>query len=490
MHYRLKLFLTFLLYGLLLALGIQYAVFKLSEKNIKEDGLKHASEYARELNHNFQFYLQDSKLKLAAIQNSQIFHNSYSLDEFLIVAKYLFLDIANTADKIMQLRYIDSFGYEKIRIDRADYGETPFAITNDKLQNKANRYYFHEIMKLKKGEYWFSKIDLNIEHGVVEEPIKPVLRIGTPFYHQGKKKGILITNIFMKDFLDKFVRSEIYDIYLVDKDGYILVESKHKNDWNRYLSKTHDKQGFFIGEYKYETQLTLNNGEGLKIVLVPDTSYLKNRLNENMYALLWILLIVILVSFPLSYILSILPSRLTEALNKANIDLEKESKEQERRARIDQLTQIYNRLYIDEVLQRQYYRFGRNQEKCTIIMLDIDFFKEVNDTYGHLVGDKVLVEFALLLKEHIRFEDVVGRWGGEEFLIILPHTDVNEAKKLAKKLLKLINEFHFSSIGHRSASMGIATLHENETIEQWVEAADKALYKAKHSGRNTIVVSM
>jgi len=152
----------------------------------------------------------------------------------------------------------------------------------------------------------------------------------------------------------------------------------------------------------------------------------------------------------------------------------------------DQLTKVNNRLYIDEILQKQYYRFVRNQESCSVILIDIDYFKSVNDTYGHVVGDLVLVEFAKILSSHIRASDVVGRWGGEEFLIILPHTTAQKAKELAEKLRKLIESFNFSKVATKTASFGVAEFKSGMSIEQLIDKADKALYKSKENGRNQV----
>jgi len=154
----------------------------------------------------------------------------------------------------------------------------------------------------------------------------------------------------------------------------------------------------------------------------------------------------------------------------------------------DQLTKIKNRLFIDETLQKQYYRFLRNEEKCSVILIDIDFFKNVNDTYGHIVGDIFLIEFANILDKNIRSSDIVGRWGGEEFLIILPHTTTKEANKLAYKLKKIINNFDFTKVGSKTASFGISEFKNGIGIEKLLDQADKALYKSKENGRDSITV--
>lgn len=155
-------------------------------------------------------------------------------------------------------------------------------------------------------------------------------------------------------------------------------------------------------------------------------------------------------------------------------------------SRTDQLTKVKNRLYIDELMQKQYSRFIRNSEKCSVILIDIDHFKDINDSFGHIAGDIFLVEFSNILKINIRESDSVGRWGGEEFLIILPYSDSSHALKIAEKLKEKIASFEFTNIGNRTASFGVAEFQIGITAEQVVDNADKALYISKENGRDQI----
>jgi diguanylate cyclase (GGDEF)-like protein len=143
-------------------------------------------------------------------------------------------------------------------------------------------------------------------------------------------------------------------------------------------------------------------------------------------------------------------------------------------------------MYTDDILENQFYRFKRDKEVCSVILADIDHFKSVNDDHGHLVGDKVLIEFAKIMGMAIRKGDVLGRWGGEEFLIILPHTNLQEALKLAEKLRKKISENNFPTIGHMSASFGVSTFVEHSSVDILIDTADKALYESKKNGRNCV----
>lgn len=152
----------------------------------------------------------------------------------------------------------------------------------------------------------------------------------------------------------------------------------------------------------------------------------------------------------------------------------------------DRLTGLYNRLKLDELFAFYLSIANRHQGEFSVILLDIDKFKSVNDTYGHQVGDSVLIEMATLLRENSRFEDGIGRWGGEEFLILLPSSGLKASIALAEKLRNVIAGHSFKEVGRCTASFGIATFHKGDNETSMVARADKALYVAKESGRNRV----
>jgi diguanylate cyclase (GGDEF)-like protein/PAS domain S-box-containing protein len=152
----------------------------------------------------------------------------------------------------------------------------------------------------------------------------------------------------------------------------------------------------------------------------------------------------------------------------------------------DQLTGLYNRRKIDEVLMKEKQQADRSQQDLSIIIADIDMFKLVNDQFGHLVGDIVLSEVTKILGSSIRKTDVLGRWGGEEFMIICPDTDLNGALNLAEKLRRKIAQYHFDQVGHKTCSFGVAQLRKDESIDSLLLRSDTALYRAKERGRNRV----
>mgnify|MGYP000276838279 FL=1 len=167
-------------------------------------------------------------------------------------------------------------------------------------------------------------------------------------------------------------------------------------------------------------------------------------------------------------------------LEKRNLELKKISV-------TDKLTKVFNREKLDNEIKKELFRSERTKEKFSIIMLDIDYFKSVNDSFGHQVGDDVLVEFASIIQTHIRRIDTLGRWGGEEFIIICPNTSKNGAIKMADDIRKLVEAHNFPILGKKTASFGVTTYQENDNENSIIHRVDMAMYQAKNNGRNKVV---
>ncbi len=159
----------------------------------------------------------------------------------------------------------------------------------------------------------------------------------------------------------------------------------------------------------------------------------------------------------------------------------------------DQLTSLRNRRAFDEEVLSHIQQFRREQRNSSLLLVDIDNFKQFNDTHGHLVGDKVLAYVALALKQGVRGDDFVARYGGEEFVILLPDTEQSGAMVVAEQLRSRIAERHLSigkdkklSLGAITVSIGVACLCHDDDRESYLTRADEALYRAKSAGRNCI----
>lgn len=151
-------------------------------------------------------------------------------------------------------------------------------------------------------------------------------------------------------------------------------------------------------------------------------------------------------------------------------------------ANTDYLTKLPNRRFVERSLHQNII----NEQHFSIILFDIDYFKDINDTYGHDVGDKVLKEFAYLIKENIREKDTVGRWGGEEFIIIAPDLNIKQAATFSDRIRKLIESSPFTHKAKVTASFGVAEFRDKERAQDILKRADVALYLAKEHGRNNV----
>ncbi|WP_310438911.1 ABC transporter substrate-binding protein [Sulfuricurvum sp.] len=157
-----------------------------------------------------------------------------------------------------------------------------------------------------------------------------------------------------------------------------------------------------------------------------------------------------------------------------------------RMATTDPLTGLCNRIRLDEKLLECHEYYKRTHRTFSVMIMDLDHFKRINDTYGHLIGDKTLVNLSQLVQENIRNIDIAGRWGGEEFMIICPETNLDGAKQLAEKIKSIIEECDFPHIHTLTCSFGVSEGREGDRIESIVGRADKALYRAKEEGRNRV----
>jgi len=156
----------------------------------------------------------------------------------------------------------------------------------------------------------------------------------------------------------------------------------------------------------------------------------------------------------------------------------------------DKLTQLNNRCKLDSELENQLNRTKNRSAIFGLIMIDIDHFKQVNDCFGHMAGDVVLVELAELFKASIRSADIVGRWGGEEFMVILPDTDEKVAVELAEKIRRKVSENRFSKQEGITISLGVSVFNDDTSVDTIIYRADKALYHAKNNGRNQVQVML
>lgn len=178
-----------------------------------------------------------------------------------------------------------------------------------------------------------------------------------------------------------------------------------------------------------------------------------------------------------------------DKISKINEELLSKTSILEEKASLDFLTKLYNRQKFNSFLEYEISKSNRYENQyLSLLLIDIDFFKQVNDEYGHLVGDLVLQEVSRILTICSRDTDIVARWGGEEFILMLSQTNIDQAVLVAEKLRATIEKHHFPEVGHVTCSIGVSQYHKNETKEELFKRADTALYNAKNEGRNRVEI--
>ena len=173
---------------------------------------------------------------------------------------------------------------------------------------------------------------------------------------------------------------------------------------------------------------------------------------------------------------------------KANAELESALRSLQELASTDGLTKAWNRRRFEEALEGETHRAMRFGHPLSLAVVDIDHFKSVNDNFGHPVGDRVLAEFVDCLREGMRKSDSVTRWGGEEFIILMPNTPLAAAQRSAERLRERVEQHQFRGVGALTASFGVAQFVPAESTAEWLRRADDALYRAKKRGRNLVEI--
>lgn len=298
----------------------------------------------------------------------------------------------------------------------------------------------------------------------------------------------------MQDF-DRFLLAVVYDIpvfvFVVDRDDGRVVYA------NQFLKamRSSDCVGQFFA--------TLFPGGGAKDhflsyaqrpvsarsadFLPPQSEYYDDE-SENWYHVLQRPIHWIDGSRKVVFVLNEINAlkHMQKELSEAHATLALKNRELQHAARTDQLTQLANRHQLDAQIEHEMARTQRSSRPFAVLLFDCDHFKSVNDRHGHQAGDRVLIEIASLMRSHVRVTDTVGRWGGEEFLAVLPESDLAGARLVAEKVRQAVAAHSFADVGPQTLSVGLALLGPEETAKSLIARADAALYRAKNRGRNRV----
>lgn len=358
---------------------------------------------------------------------------------------------------------------------------------------------------------------LNFTSSYLEVPLVVATKIEVPFINhildlEGEKIGIIKGDAFVKILRQKYPSLNIIEVDDIN-EGLDKVKNGQLFAFIDTLASIgYEFQKNYFGELKIAGKISENLK--LSIAVVKEDKILLNILQKTVNKITnemhrrifnkWLpikyqkgidydLALKISIAAIFLIILIIYWNRkiikANDLLKIAKKDIEEKNKLLEKLSITDDLTKIYNRRKLDELLQNELNRCERFSHTFAVSILDIDYFKKINDTYGHQMGDKVLIEIAGILKTHIRKTDSVGRFGGEEFVIICPESDKNGTFELMENIRKSIADYDFQGIKNVTASFGISLLRENDTVTSLLNRADKALYQAKTTGRNKVIMN-
>jgi signal transduction histidine kinase len=234
-RFGIKLFLSYILFTILLIISITIIHLYFSQELRENKFEREVTMQSSEKKDKFYSYINVKKDALQAIIKNEYFLEYIKSGSYNYYIDLLFITIMEANKDYMQMRYIDENGHEILRYDRKTEKTEPYKVFT--LQDKSQRYYFKESLKNKSNEILMSKLDLNMEYGEVEIPYKPVLRLSIPIYIENKFKGIFIINIFMNELIKNLTKSTLYDIFLVDQNGFYIKHKNSQYDWSYYNSK-------------------------------------------------------------------------------------------------------------------------------------------------------------------------------------------------------------------------------------------------------------
>ncbi|MCU7803441.1 MAG: sensor domain-containing diguanylate cyclase [Candidatus Thiodiazotropha sp. (ex Lucinoma borealis)] len=510
---------SLLLASIFYAFSTQTQQYELQTTLIRdESALKSAGELTSLL---FEQKLSDL-LVLAEGEVLKNYLHDESMKNWIRVAREFSL-FARRKPKYFQIRFIATNGMEVLRINNSD--DTQQIVPKNELQDKSSRYYFQESIKLEEGGIYVSPLDLNKEKGVIEKPIRPTIRFATPVFDgYGEKRGILIINYTPDELLHRIAenfKSLHGDTVMLNSSGFWLVGAPDEQLWGFMYGSdmTFAKQrpdvwaaisssekgtflsddGIFIFHKAYPldrgklgTVENIEMGVGVSKGRLGDRywiylSHISTRLIDELSAKRMIIATVTyLMLFLVTGLISVFFAKNSVQKKLAFLKLQQY-------ATTDGLTGLANRRELDKFAIREFKRAKRFTRRLSVLMLDLDHFKQVNDTYDHTVGDKVLRHIAGICGDAIRAQDFLARYGGEEFTILLPETDIEGAAQLGQRICDNVaitpcqvgqTEIKITvSIGASEIEIG------DEVFHDVLLRADKALYEAKKRGRNRVVVS-
>lgn len=411
----------------------------------------------------------------------------FQKEEFLVNFNFrqLHFHLAN-GDSFLRMHSPEKYGDNLLNVRKSIeiVHETQEYVTGFEEGKIFNGYRF--IYPLFYKENFIGSVEISISASSAVEIFSKLYPNTDLFFIMNKKT---VDENLLPDKMENYIDSCISDDYYFDKQVYMQSLRINRifsceGDENIFDSiraeiskKLKDKQSFSLVK-KYESRYYLimfhsfkNIGgehEGYLIGVEEDKKY--QAVYKDYYAELILITMIILIS-------------LATLFNHS-----KNQKKLEELSSTDYLTKLYNRMKFMEFAEYELIKNIRYRTPFTILILDIDYFKKINDEHGHNAGDVVLINLANILRELMRKTDIVARWGGEEFICVLTNTERTNAMIVAEKIRKKVEESDFGNIGKVTVSIGLYEKKDEDVrIEEIIDNADSALYMAKGTGRNKVI---
>lgn len=413
-----------------------------------------------------------------------------------------------------QIRYLDSDGSEIMRVDY-DEGVARM-IPQDQLQNKKDRYYFKDAIHLPENHIYISCLDLNIENGQIETPIKPMIRLAIPIYNSDRQsQGLIVLNYLGDDLLQQvknIAENNSGAFYMMNTDGYWLINSEDSNkDWAfmypDMVSETFQKyypaeweaiqqgnagtvvteNGAFVFGRVFASKAYEVDNNGYPLTLGSGDWYIVSHVDQNSESGLlirntvWSVLRTIIGTEFYIYIMILLISLVIAVL----ISITKTEQDKIKyHSEYDAMTGALNRRAGLERISKSYITNLDTRCQISICFIDINGLKEINDILGHECGDELIRSVVTTVKSVIREKDIVVRMGGDEFLIAFEGLDEQQSEAIWKRIVSRFEEINQNENRDYliSVSHGIETYHCNASqyIDSIINSADAKMYDEKH----------
>ncbi|MBA5761981.1 GGDEF domain-containing protein [Vibrio sp. 404] len=418
-----------------------------------------------------------------------------------------------------QIRYLDLNGNEVVRINFKDGRANVVAHTQ--LQNKAHRYYFEKAKQLDCNQVYVSPLDLNIEHGAIELPYKPTIRMAAPvFDQQGNKRGIVIINYladYLMDGLRLFNLNSGTNYMLVNRDGYYLFNEQQPE--SEFAFMFDDKKDLtvysqfpsMVKQLKQTVSGQFETADGIMTIESVgssgnETPYcFQDSLLSNNDTTAWKIVSYaefdkrLDVKHPLSLhdtlmrIGVLLSLILAYFMARYQLRLHQDNQRIHYLARYDFLTKLLNRGAFQTELESLIQSARKTRTSLCLIYIDLDDFKGINDQFGHAAGDKALIHVAQAMQHVFGEQAIMGRLGGDEFAVILQdNTNGKDAQCHASTLLELVQQptevARNVCLQFNASIGGYFCCGEKCDQEELMHKADSAMYQAKKEGKNRVII--